>query len=43
MRAKTKRAPVCSGSHIAIELKGLVAPGEALKNNIQAKKKVGTS
>ena len=33
MRAKAKKAPMCSVSLIAIELKGLAAPGEALKNN----------
>ena len=32
MRAKAKKAPMCSVSLIAIELKGLAAPGEALKN-----------
>ena len=31
MRAKAKKAPVCSVSLLAIELKGLAAPGEALK------------
>ena len=31
MRTKTKKAPMCSVSLIAIELKGLAAPGEALK------------
>ena len=31
MRAKAKKTPMCSGSLIAIELKGLAAPGEALK------------
>ena len=33
MRAKAKKTPMCSVSLIAIELKGLAAPGEALKNN----------
>ena len=32
MGAKAKRAPVCSENLIAIKLKGLAAPGEALKN-----------
>ena len=32
MRAKAKKAPMCSVSLLAIELKGLAAPGEALKN-----------
>ena len=32
MGAKAKKAPMCSVSLIAIELKGLAAPGEALKN-----------
>ena len=32
MRTKAKKTPMCSVSLIAIELKGLVAPGEALKN-----------
>ena len=32
MRAKAKKTPMCSVSLIAIELKGLAAPGEALKN-----------
>ena len=31
MRTKAKKAPMCSVSLIAIELKGLAAPGEALK------------
>ena len=31
MRAKAKKASMCSVSLIAIELKGLAAPGEALK------------
>ena len=31
MGAKAKRAPVCSENLIAIKLKGLAAPGEALK------------
>ena len=34
MGAKAKRAPVCSENLIAIKLKGLAAPGEALKNNL---------
>ena len=34
MRAKAKKTPMCSVSLIAIELKGLAAPGEALKINI---------
>ena len=33
MTAKAKKTPMCSVSLIAIKLKGLVAPGEALKNN----------
>ena len=33
MRAKAEKAPMCSISLIAIELKGLAAPHEALKNN----------
>ena len=32
MTAKAKNAPMSSASLIAIELKGLAAPGEALKN-----------
>ena len=32
MRAKAKKTPMCSASLIAIKLKGLAAPGEALKN-----------
>ena len=32
MRAKAKKAPMCSVSLIAIKLKGVAAPGEALKN-----------
>ena len=32
IRAKAKKAPMCSVHPIAIELKGLAAPGEALKN-----------
>ena len=36
MRAEAKKAPMCSVSLIAIELKGLAALGEALKNNIMA-------
>ena len=31
MKAKVKKTPMCSVSVIAIELKGLAAPGEALK------------
>ena len=31
MGAKAKKAPTCSVSLIVIELKGLAAPGEALK------------
>ena len=31
MRAKAKNAPMCSVGLIAIKLKGLAAPGEALK------------
>ena len=31
MRAKAKKTPMCSVSLIAIELKGLAAPAEALK------------
>ena len=34
MRAKAKKTAMCSVSLIAIELKGLAAPGEALKNNM---------
>ena len=33
MKAKAKKTPMCSVSLIAIELKGLAAPGEALKIN----------
>ena len=33
MKAKAKKTPLCPVSLIAIELKGLAAPGEALKNN----------
>ena len=32
MRAKAKKTPLCPVSLIAIELEGLAAPGEALKN-----------
>ena len=32
MRAKAKKAPMRSVSLLAIELKGLATPGEALKN-----------
>ena len=32
MKAKAKKTPMCSVSLIAIKLKGLAAPGEALKN-----------
>ena len=32
MRAKAKKTPMYSESLIVIELKGLAAPGEALKN-----------
>ena len=32
MRAKAKKTPMCSASLIARKLKGLAAPGEALKN-----------
>ena len=35
MRAKAKKTPMSSVSLIAIELKGLAAPGEALKNIIE--------
>ena len=35
IRTKAKKAPMCSVSLIAIELKGLAAPGEALKNNLK--------
>ena len=31
MRAKARKSPMCSVSLIAIKLKGLAAPGEALK------------
>ena len=34
MRTKAKKAPMCSVSLIAIELKGLAAPGKAQKNNL---------
>ena len=37
IRTKAKETPVCSVSLIAIELKGLAAPGEALKNNVNFK------
>ena len=33
MKAKAKKTPTFSVSLIAIELKALAAPGEALKNN----------
>ena len=33
MRAKAKKTALCPASLIAIELKGLAAPGEALKNH----------
>ena len=33
VRAKAKKTALCPASLIAIELKGLAAPGEALKNN----------
>ena len=36
MRAKAKKAPMCSVSLIAIELKRLAAPGEALKIFVHA-------
>ena len=36
-RAKAKKAPMCSVSLIAIELKGLAAPGEALKNILSSR------
>ena len=36
MRAKANKTPMCSVSLIAIELKGLAAPGEALKIQIIA-------
>ena len=32
MRAKAKKTPMCSVSLIPMKLKGLAAPGEALKN-----------
>ena len=32
MRAKAKKTPMCSANLISIELKGLAAPGDALKN-----------
>ena len=32
MKAKAKKTPLCPVSLIAIKLKGLAAPGEALKN-----------
>ena len=35
VRANVKKAPMCSVNLIAIELKGLAAPGEALKNNAE--------
>ena len=34
MRAKAKKTTLCPVSLLAIELKGLAAPGEALKNFI---------
>ena len=34
MGTKAKKTPMCSVSLIAIELKGLAAPGEALKNMV---------
>ena len=36
MRAKPKKAPMCSVSLLAIDLKGLAAPGEALKNLLKS-------
>ena len=38
MRAKAKKTPMYSESLIAIELKGLAAPGEALKNYRNSKR-----
>ena len=35
MRAKAKKTPLCPVSLIAMELKGLAAPGEALKNFVR--------
>ena len=32
IRAKAEKTPMCSVSLVAMELKGLAAPGEALKN-----------
>ena len=40
MRAKAKKTPMCSVSLIAIELKGLAAPGEALKNYCEGCKSI---
>ena len=37
-RTKAKKAPMCSVSLIAIELKGMAALGEALKNIKDQKK-----
>ena len=34
MKAKAKKILLCPVSLIAIALKGLAAPGEALKNNV---------
>ena len=34
MRAKAKKTPMCSASLTAIKLKGLAAPGEALKSTL---------
>ena len=33
---RAKKAPMCSVRLLAIKLKGLAAPGEALKNNYEA-------
>ena len=35
MRAKAKKTPMCSVRLLALELKGLAAPGEALKYFLQ--------
>ena len=38
MRGKAKKTPLCPVSLIAIKLKGLAAPGEALKNILLQRK-----
>ena len=43
MRAQAKKTPMCSVSLIAIELKGLAAPGEALNIKLLRLRKVTVS